>query len=91
MNELIETLNTIDNEVTAEGKPLNVKLTPTERRILGELAKAYERPMATVIKRLIRQAYIDYKQDGQALGLMKYIDENSRLERPNAQGQGELT
>ena len=49
-----------------------VKLTPAEREALGKLAKAYKLPMAQVVKRLIRQATVDYYQEGECTALAKH-------------------
>jgi len=48
------------------------RLTPAERAALGKLASTYKMPMAQVLKRLLRQAVVDYYQDNEVWGLIKY-------------------
>jgi hypothetical protein len=50
----------------------HLKLTRSEDKILGSLAQAYSLPKNQVIRRLIRQAAINYSQDGEEIALLKY-------------------
>ena len=49
-----------------------IKLTPAEREALSTLAKGYKLPMSQVLKRLLRQAVVDYWQDGECIALEKH-------------------
>lgn len=50
----------------------NFRLTPTESEMLATLAQAYSLPASQIIRRLIRQAAIDYSQDGESIELLRY-------------------
>lgn len=52
-----------------DGTPFSLRLTPTERKQLGRLAKAYKHNMGQVMRLLLHQAIQDYELDGEVFAL----------------------
>lgn len=52
------------------------RLSPSEERLIRLLAHAYKKSKNEIIRRLIRQAAIDYSQDGECIALLSYTHED---------------
>ena len=67
-------LTKVFQAIAQEGqdKPFVIRLTPTERDMLGFVAKAYSLNMAEVMRRLLHQAVIDYVRDDEVMALLSY-------------------
>lgn len=61
-----------DSATETATKVCNFRLTPTESAMLATLAQAYSLPASQIIRRLIRQAAIDYSHNGESIGLLKH-------------------
>ena len=56
----------------SQDTPFVTRLTPTERQMLGMLAKSYSLNMTEVVRRLIHQAVVDYVNDDEVMALLSY-------------------
>lgn len=51
------------------------RLSPSEARILALLSQAYKMNKSSVLRRLIRQAAVEYEEGGEVLALLSYNHE----------------
>jgi hypothetical protein len=71
-DQLQEIIYAPEAAVEPADKSKHLKMTAGEEAMLNLLAQAYSLKANQVIRRLIRQAAINYSQDGEEIALLKY-------------------